>query len=89
MASPFPYRDGDVLKIVAGGFAGREVRVNEHYSFWSDEGYVEGDPAKGLVCRAGWQVVLDIEVDGEWMYFVREHESEVRRLTGTILVGGN
>jgi hypothetical protein len=77
----FPYEHGERLRIVRGGFAGKVVRVDERSSFWSPESYVEGDPAKGLVCRAGWQVVVDIEVEGEWLYFTREHESEVKRLT--------
>ena len=79
---PFPYKDGELLKIVRGGFRGEVIRVDGGNSFWSDKSYYEGNPEKGILNEKGWQVVVDCEVEGKgWLYFVREHEDEVKRLT--------
>jgi hypothetical protein len=81
-ATGFPWPDGQLLVFTRGGHRGTVVRVNRGYSFHEPRPvYYEGDPTKGLVSPAGWQIVLDVEVDGEWLYFIRAHEDEVRSYT--------
>jgi hypothetical protein len=71
--TPFPFKDGDVVP-----FDGHMLTVLEDRSFWDREQYLFGDPANGLVCREGWQVVL--QLDG--LDYVRLHEDEVARRMG-------
>ena len=78
---PCPYTDGQLLKVVRGGFAGKVLRVNGRDCFWAPEWWRDGDRESGQYFPAGWEIVLDIEHDGEWLYFVRENASEVARLT--------
>ncbi len=77
-----PFEDGQLLKIVMGDHRGMIVRVDEQSSFPNPtDVYYSGNPANGIVSKAGWQIVLDVERDGKWLYIFREHEDDVRRLT--------
>jgi len=67
---PFPFKDGQLLQFTRGGHRGKVVRVNTGYSFWGD--------------AERWEVVLDLECDGEWLYFIRASLEEVRHWTEEI-----
>lgn len=75
--TPFPYEDNQILTwLRSGELRGRKVRVNKWYSFFEATPCVHGVTGQTLH-PAGWQIVLDIEVDGEWLNLVRLHENEV------------
>lgn len=85
---PSVFSDGDLLRVVRGEFAGKTVRVSGTHSFWTPETFYEGDPAKGRVSPEGWQIVVDIEVDGQWLYLLREDETELLRFVERVVPEG-
>lgn len=77
-AQPSVFHDGQLIEMTRGAFRGETLRVNGSQSYYNhDRGYVEGDPKKGIVHEPGWQIILEIKQDGEWVYAIREHEDEI------------
>jgi len=63
------YTNGQILELTGGQFRGTTVRVNGPSSYWSD--------ADG----GHWEIVLEVEKDGEWVTLARASEAEVDGLT--------
>jgi hypothetical protein len=67
----FPFKDGEILTIKSGHWKGKELRVDKCSSFWQPEGqHYMGDPSEPEL-PSGWEIVLDIELRGKWVYFLR------------------
>ena len=76
---PADFFDGEILVGLGGHFHGKTLRVDGASSYWTRETYYFGDPAQGICSKEGYQIVLDIEIDGEWVYAIREHEDAISR----------
>ena len=74
---PSKFVDGQLVEVKRGHFSGKTLKVNGPSSFWTQQVFYGGDPENGELSPEGWQIVLDIEVKGKWLYAIRCGEEEL------------